>query len=184
MAEKVAKKPKVEKVVKTVKTEIKEEPTVMEATVATPVVTDTVSYYEGVGRRKESTARARLYVIAEGSMMIRSHQVKKGEITVNGQPVEKYFVGEVMKKSYMEPLRTTNTIGRFAITITTKGGGINGQLSSVVLALSRALIKVDLEKFRPILKKRGFLTRDSRIKQRRKAGYAGKSRARKQSPKR
>lgn len=153
-------------------------PTVEEVTPVKP------TYYEAVGRRKESTARVRLYVVNEGTITVRGHQVKKGDMTVNGIDIEKYFSGEVMKKSYMEPLRTTNTIGRFAITITTNGGGSNGQLSSVVLALSRALTKVDLEKFRPILKKRGFLTRDSRIRQRRKAGYAGKSRAKKQSPKR
>lgn len=159
----------------------------VQPTVTAPVEEPTAvkpTYYEAVGRRKESTARVRLYVVNEGSITVRGHQVKKGDMTVNGVDIEKYFAGEVMKKSYMEPLRTTNTIGRFAITITTNGGGSNGQLSSVVLALSRALTKVDLEKFRPILKKRGFLTRDSRIRQRRKAGYAGKSRAKKQSPKR
>ena len=142
------------------------------------------TYYEGVGRRRESTARVRLYVVNEGTVTVRGQEVKKGDITVNGKPAETYFPGEVMKKSYIEPLRTTNTIGRFAITITTEGGGLMGQLGSVVLGISRALTKVDLEKFRPILKKRGFLTRDSRIRQRRKAGYAGKARKRKQSPKR
>jgi len=171
------------KVKKTEPKVVKESTEVKEPTVE-PVVVETMSYYEGVGRRKESTARVRLYVVADGSITVRNHTVKKGDMTVNGLPIEKYFAGEVMKKTYMEPLRTTNTIGRFAITCTTTGGGPNGQLSSVLLAMSRALIKVDLEKFRPILKKRGFLTRDSRIKQRRKAGYAGKSRARKQSPKR
>jgi small subunit ribosomal protein S9 len=142
------------------------------------------SYYEGIGRRKVSTARARLYVISEGSMTIRGQSVAKGDITVNGKAVEKYFPGEIMKKVYSEPFRTTNTIGRFAVTVTANGGGLTGQLNSFVLAISRALEKVDKEKFRPILKKRGFLTRDPRAKQRRKAGFAGKARARKQSPKR
>jgi small subunit ribosomal protein S9 len=142
------------------------------------------SYYEGIGRRKVSTARARLYVITEGSMTIRGQSVAKGDITVNGKAIEKYFPGEIMKKVYSEPFRTTNTIGRFAVTVTATGGGLNGQLASFLLAISRALEKVDKEKFRPILKKRGFLTRDPRAKQRRKAGFAGKARARKQSPKR
>jgi small subunit ribosomal protein S9 len=160
-------------------------PKIKASTAKTEIVSEIKpTYYEAVGRRKESTARVRLYVVNEGTISVRGQQVKKGDITVNGKEIETYFPGEVMKKAYMEPLRTTNTIGRFAITITTEGGGLVGQLSSVLLALSRALTKVDLEKFRPILKKRGFLTRDSRIKQRRKAGYAGKSRARKQSPKR
>jgi small subunit ribosomal protein S9 len=143
-----------------------------------------LTYFEGVGRRKTSTARARLYVITGGAVTIRGQSVEKGDIVINGKTVEKYFPGEIMKKMYTEPFRTTNTIGRFAVTVTTVGGGSAGQLSSCVLAISRALEKVDKEKFRPILKKRGFMTRDPRAKQRRKAGFAGKARARKQSPKR
>lgn len=103
---------------------------------------------------------------------------------VNGRPVEKYFPGEIMKKMYQEPFRTTNTLGRFIVTLKTAGGGLSGQLAATIHAVSRALEKVDKEKFRPILKKRGFMMRDPRAKQRRKAGYAGKARARKQSPKR
>lgn len=142
------------------------------------------TYYEGVGRRKVATARARLYVVNEGALTIRGMSVNKGDMFVNGVDVEKYFPGEISKKLYTEPFRTTNTIGRFAVTCTATGGGSNGQLDSIVLAISRALEKVDKEKFRPILKKRGFLSRDARAKERRKAGYAGKARARKQSPKR
>ena len=109
---------------------------------------------------------------------------KKGQIIVNDRPIENYFPGEASKKNYFEPLRTTNTIGRFAITIKVSGGGLNGQLAAVIHGLSRALIQVDPEKFRSILKKKGFLTRDPRAKQRRKAGFAGKARKKKQSPKR
>jgi len=143
-----------------------------------------VAYYEGIGRRKVSTARARLYVVAEGTATVSGYTVTKGDIVINGKTIEKYFPGEVMRKMYMEPFRTTNTIGRFAVIVKTSGGGAMGQLGSAILAISRALVKVDEEKFRPILKKRGFMTRDPRAKQRRKAGYAGKARARKQSPKR
>lgn len=132
-----------------------------------------ISYYEAVGRRKESTARVRLHIDSSAK-----------EFIVNGRPVEKYFPGEVAKKMYLEPFRTTNTIGRFSVTVKVEGGGLAGQLGAVIHGLSRALIKVDLEKFRPILKKRGFLTRDPRAKERRKAGFAGKARAKKQSPKR
>ncbi len=157
-----------------------------EATQTTPkeektVKSKTVSYYEAVGRRKESTARIRLHV---GSVSMNNGEVTKGAIRINGRPVENYFPGEVSKKMYLEPFRTTNTIGRFAVTIKVEGGGLAGQLGAVVHGLSRALVKVDPEKFRPILKKRGFLTRDPRAKERRKAGFAGKARARKQSPKR
>lgn len=148
----------------------------------TEVKEPTISYYEAVGRRKTSTARVRLYV-AE-SVTLSGVSVAKGEMVVNGRPVEKYFPGEVLQKMYQEPFRTTNTVGRFAVTVKTNGGGLSGQLSSVIHGISRALEKVDKEKFRPILKKRGFMKRDPRAKQRRKAGFAGKSRARKQSPKR
>lgn len=146
--------------------------------------TPKVSYYEAVGRRKTSTARVRLYVVSEGTVSDGGMTVEKGGMMVNGRPIENYFPGEVLKKMYQEPFRTTNTLSRFAVTVKTTGGGLYGQLSAFIHGVSRALEKVDKEKFRPILKKRGFMKRDPRAKQRRKAGYAGKSRARKQSPKR
>ena len=143
-----------------------------------------VSYYEAVGRRKESSARVRLYVVKETSVSVGGQTMEKGAMVVNGRPVEQYFPGEVYKKMYQEPFRTTNTMSRFAVSIKAEGGGLAGQLGAVIHGISRALEKVDKEKFRPILKKRGFMKRDPRAKQRRKAGYAGKARARKQSPKR
>lgn len=143
-----------------------------------------VSYYETVGRRKVASARVRLYVVKEGSVTLGGVEVAKGAIVVNGKPIESYFRGEVLKKMYLEPFRTTNTLNRFATSIKVIGGGLSGQLGALIHGVSRALVKVDSEKFRPILKKRGFLTRDPRAKQRRKAGFAGKARARKQSPKR
>lgn len=143
-----------------------------------------VLYYEAVGRRKESSARVRLYVVNGESVTVGGVAVSKGGMIVNGRPVENYFPGEILKKMYQEPFRTTNTMGRFAVTVKTAGGGLYGQLGAVIHGLSRALEKVDREKFRPILKKRGFMKRDPRAKQRRKAGFAGKARARKQSPKR
>ncbi len=142
------------------------------------------SYYEAVGRRKTASARVRLYVVKDEPLTIKIIAVEKGNIIVNGKPVEKFFPGEVYKKKYMEPFRTTNTLSRFAVSVVTTGGGLDGQLTATIHGMSRALCLVDNEKFRPILKKRGFLTRDPRAKQRRKAGYAGKARARKQSPKR
>ncbi len=143
-----------------------------------------VSYYEAVGRRKESSARVRLYVVKDGSMTIDGLALEKGAMIVNGRLAEKYFPGEVFKKMYLEPFRTTNTLGRFVVSVRAEGGGLAGQLGATIHGISRALEKVDKEKFRPILKKRGFMKRDPRAKQRRKAGFAGKSRARKQSPKR
>lgn len=151
----------------------------------TDELTDTkVSYYEAVGRRKNATARVRLYVAKEESVVVRGVTVAKGEFIINGKPAETYFPGEVAKKVYLEPFRTTNTIGRFVTSIILTGGGHAGQLGAVVHGIARALEKTDKEKFRPILKKRGFMTRDPRKKERRKAGFAGKARARKQSPKR
>jgi len=125
-----------------------------------------------VGRRKTATARVRLY----------PH--KKGEIIVNDRPIEKYFPGEILKQLYLAPLRTCNTIGKYLITIRVKGSGKIGQLEAVVHGLARVLEKLDREKFRLVLKKRGFLTRDSRKKERRKVGTGGKARRKKQSPKR
>lgn len=150
-------------------------------------MTDTIAkttYYEAVGRRKNATARVRLHVINEGSLTINGVSLNKGDILVNGKPVEQYFSGEIMKKMYLEPFRTTNTIGRFVVSVVITGGGLSGQLSAMVHGISRALEKTDREKFRPILKKRGFLTRDPRTRERRKPGRAGKARAQKQSPKR
>lgn len=142
------------------------------------------SYYEAVGRRREATARVRLYVVGDQAVKVGEKEVEKGAIVVNARPVEQYFPGEVYKKMCFEPFRTTNTMNRFATSVKVSGGGLSGQLGALVLGVSRALEKVDKEKFRPILKKRGFMTRDPRAKQRRKAGFAGKARARKQSPKR
>ena len=143
-----------------------------------------VSYYEAVGRRKESTARVRLYVVADATVTVAGQPLERGAMVINGRKVEQYFPGEVAQKMYLEPFRTTNTLNRFAVSVKAAGGGLSGQLGAVIHGISRALEKVDKEKFRPILKKRGFMTRDPRAKQRRKAGYAGKARARKQSPKR
>lgn len=145
---------------------------------------DSLTYYEAVGRRKESSARARLYVAKDAAVSVRGGDIAKGAVVVNGKPIEQYFVGEIYKKIYLEPFRTTNTIGRFATSITVSGGGLVGQLGATIHAVSRALSKVDPDKFHAILRKREFLTRDPRAKERRKAGRAGKARAQKQSPKR
>lgn len=127
-------------------------------------------YIPAIGRRKTATARIRLYK-------------KKGPIIVNNFPIEEYFPGEVNKAFYMEPFKITNTLGQYSATIKVEGSGKSGQLGAVIHGIARALILADKE-FRPILKKRGFLTRDPRAKERRKAGYAHKARAKKISPKR
>lgn len=143
-----------------------------------------ISYYEAIGRRKVSNARVRLYVVNDSSLTLHGMTLEKGTMMVNGRTIEDYFPGEVLKKMYQEPFRTTNTLNRFAVTVKTTGGGLYGQLGAFIHGVSRALEKVDKEKFRPILKKRGFMKRDPRAKQRRKAGFAGKARAKRNSPKR
>ena len=142
------------------------------------------TYYFAVGRRKEASARIRMYIPQVEEVKLADKVYQKGQIIVNQRPIEQYFPGEVCKKIYLEPLRTTNNLSRFVITARIEGGGISGQLGAFIHGVSRALEKIDKEKYRPILKKRGFLTRDSRAKERRKAGFAGKARKKKQSPKR
>lgn len=142
------------------------------------------SFYQAVGRRKEATARVKLMVATSGEIILNDKTLKGGEQLVNNRAIENYFPGEIFKKLYLEPFRTTNTIGRFVTSALISGGGPTSQLGAFILGVSRALEKVDKEKFHPILKKKGYLTRDPRAKERRKAGFAQKARAKKQSPKR
>jgi small subunit ribosomal protein S9 len=130
-----------------------------------------IDYSYGVGRRKSSSARVRVY---RG----------KGENTVNGMPTEKYFPGEIAKKSLAKPMGATETSDKYYFSAKVSGGGKESQLSAVMLGLARCLVKVSSEKNRTPLKKLGLLTRDSRIRQRRMVGMGGKSRRKKQSPKR
>ncbi len=129
-------------------------------------------FYQAIGRRKESTARVRLTVGEDKDMI------------VNNRPIDNYFPGEIDKIIYLMPLQLTDSLNRFKVTVKVSGGGLNGQLGAVSHGIARALLKVDNEKYRSILKKAGLLTRDPRAKERRKAGFAHKARARKQSPKR
>lgn len=140
--------------------------------------------YYAVGRRKVSSARVKLVVTAGDEVKVKDKMLKGGDIIINGRMIADYFPGQVNKKLYEKPFEVTGTLGRFAVSGVIVGGGPNGQRDAFTHGVSRALLKVDEEKFRPLLKKEGFLTRDSRAKQRRKAGYAQAARARKQSPKR
>lgn len=138
-------------------------------------------FYVGFGRRKTATARARLYLPAK-EITIDGKKLERGDIYVNSIPIEKYFSDPFSKAGYTEVFRTTNTAGRFITTILTVGSGKSGQLGAVILAIARALVQVD-PKFRAILRKKGFLTRDPRAKERKKPGLMG-ARKEKQSPKR
>lgn len=141
-------------------------------------------YIFAVGRRKEAVARVRLYTGSIENLTMGETPVKKGEIVVNGLPVSQYFYGEAAKALYSEVLRITNTLEKYAISAKVEGGGKSAQLKAVVLGIARALDLLDHEKHHSILRKKGFLTRDSRIRQRRKIGMGGKARRKKQSPKR
>lgn len=131
--------------------------------------------YFAYGRRKTATARVRLY---EGS----KEGMTKGDIFVNGLPIDKYFNDPFAKAEYTELFHTTNTANRFIVTVIVSGSGKSGQLGAVVLAIARALVKVD-PKFKTILRKKGFMTRDPRAKERKKPGLMG-ARKKKSSPKR
>jgi len=141
-------------------------------------------YIYAVGRRKEAVARVRLYPTVLAGIAWNDIKLEKGKILVNSMPIEKYFPGEIAKRHYLEPFRLTNTLGKFAATAKIEGGGPKGQLKAFILGVSRAFSKLDPEKYKPILKKKGFLTVDARVRERRKIGTGGKARRKKQSPKR
>jgi small subunit ribosomal protein S9 len=142
-------------------------------------------YIFAVGRRKSSVARVRLYQSVKADLVWGEIPVKKGEVLVNQKAIADYFPGEVSRKLYTEPLRVTNAHQQhFAFTIKVAGGGPSGQLQAVIAGIANVLNALDRDKYRPTLKKKGFLTRDSRIRERRVVGMGGKSRRKKQSPKR
>jgi len=125
-------------------------------------------YTYAVGRRKSASARVRLYL-------------GKGESTVNGIPVEKYFPGNISKSLFLKPLKVAEATDRYYVSVKVVGGGKNGQLEAVIHGIARALSKAGEEKYKLPLKKAGLLTRDSRIRER---DTGGKARRKKQSPKR
>jgi small subunit ribosomal protein S9 len=127
-------------------------------------------YYSSVGRRKEASVRVR---VIKGT----------GDSLVNGKPFAQYFPGKVSQILVDKPLKITGNDKKYYFTAVVDGGGKNAQLMALVLGISKALLKVDGEN-RPSLKKGGFLTRDARVRERRKAGTGGKARRKKQSPKR
>ncbi len=141
------------------------------------------TYTHGPGKRKNAIARVRLHAGSQ-DVVWGDVTAKKGDILVNQMPITQYFPAKIAAVMYQEPLRIVNAIGKYTFLIKVEGGGKAGQLSAVVHGISRALTKLDSEKNRKVLKKRGFLTRDSRVRERRKVGTGGKARRKKQSPKR
>lgn len=147
--------------------------------------TKDLQYYEAVGRRKEAVARVRMYIAGKDkSATVDGKKYNQGQIILNKKPIEEVFSSVIDQKVFQKPLELTNSLERFVITISSKGGGAQGQIEAIVHGISRALCIVDKEEYRSILKKEGLLTRDPRTRERRMVGTGGKARRAKQSPKR
>ena len=116
---------------------------------------DNIVFY-GTGRRKNAIARVRIF---EGT----------GKITVNGKDIDEFFGLETLKVIVRQPLTVTNTASKYDVVVTVKGGGFTGQAGAIRHGLARALNEANSE-YRPILKSNGFLTRDPRMKERKKYG--------------
>ena len=121
-------------------------------------------YLYGTGRRKSSVARVHLF------------QGGTGSITINGRDIDDYFGLETLKMVVRQPLEATGTIGKVDISATVTGGGVSGQAGALRHGIARALLSVD-PAYRTILKQAGFLTRDPRMKERKKYGLKAARRA-------
>ncbi len=120
--------------------------------------------YLGTGRRKSSVARVRL---VPGN----------GKITINKRDIDEYFGLETLKLIVRQPLALTNTAAKFDVIVTVEGGGFTGQAGAIRHGIARALLEVDTDAYRADLKAAGYLTRDSRMKERKKYGLKGARRA-------
>ena len=121
-------------------------------------------YFYGTGRRKSSVARVRVYENGTGA------------ITINGRDIDNYFGLDTLKMVVRQPLATTDLLGKVDVVVTVCGGGVTGQAGAIRHGISRALLLVNGE-FRPTLKAAGFLTRDPRMKERKKYGLKAARRA-------
>ncbi|MCL4879544.1 MAG: 30S ribosomal protein S9 [Anaerolineae bacterium] len=115
-------------------------------------------YYEGVGRRKAATARVRL------------HPGGTGNITINDLPGAEYLTVRGSVEDVLRPLALFGQERTYDITVKVNGGGMVGQMGAIRLGVARALLKINEEQYRPELRKNGFLTRDPRVKERKKPG--------------
>ena len=117
---------------------------------------DKQSYFHGTGRRKEAVAQVRLIP-------------GKGEIIVNGMPYEERFPRPLHRQNMLKPLQVTETLTKYNVIAKVAGGGISGQNGAIALGIARALVRAN-ELFKPTLRENGLLTRDPRVKERKKAG--------------
>ena len=115
------------------------------------------AYFQKTGRRKTAVAQVRL--LPKGG----------GAIIVNGTPYEERFPRVVHRQTIVKPLMLTDTLGKYNVTVKVAGGGISGQSGAIAHGIARALVEVD-ESFKPVLRQHKMLTRDSRVKERKKVG--------------
>ena len=125
---------------------------------------NTRPYFYGTGRRKKSVARVRLYA-------------GTGSVKINGRDIDDYFGLETLKLIVRQPLELTGTSDKFDIECRVAGGGVTGQAGAIRHGISRALLQYNSDELRPQLKKAGFLTRDPRMKERKKYGLKAARRA-------
>jgi small subunit ribosomal protein S9 len=118
---------------------------------------DTKPYFYGTGRRKSSVARVR---ILPGT----------GVITINGRDIDDYFGLDTMKLIVNQPFGVTETVGKFDVVCRVNGGGFSGQAGAIRHGIARALVEADEDNYKSVLKAAGFLTRDARMKERKKPG--------------
>ena len=121
-------------------------------------------YFYGTGRRKSSVARVRVYENGTGS------------IIVNGRDIDEYFGLDTLKLIVRQPLVTTDLLGKVDIVVSVAGGGVSGQAGAIRHGIARALVKADAD-LKPAIKKAGYLTRDPRMKERKKYGLKAARRA-------
>ena len=122
------------------------------------------AFFYGTGRKKSSVARVRIF--PEGT----------GSVTINNREMDNYFGLDTLKLLVRQPFMVTDTLGKFDVVVTVAGGGVTGQAGAIRHGISRALLQVD-ESYRPLLKKAGLLTRDPRMKERKKYGLKAARRA-------
>ena len=122
------------------------------------------SNYYGTGRSKKSIAR--VYLVSGN-----------GNITINKRSIDEYFGLETLKVIVRQPLVATETTDKFDVVVTVRGGGTTGQAGAIRHGIARALLQADSDEYRPVLKKAGYLTRDPRMKERKKYGLKKARRA-------
>ena len=123
------------------------------------------AFFYGTGRKKSSVARVRIF--PEGT----------GSVTINNREMDNYFGLDTLKLLVRQPFMVTDTLGKFDVVVTVAGGGVTGQAGAIRHGISRALLKVNETEYKPVLKAAGFLTRDPRMKERKKYGLKAARRA-------